>query len=53
MVAFLFTVVNTQYGTGRIIEPDLAVRFAAKFLSSGTIDTRIEEIGKFCQYQGI
>jgi hypothetical protein len=35
MVSFLFTLVNTQYGAGRLIETDLASGFAAIRLSSG------------------
>ena len=34
MSFFLFTIVNTQYGTGRVIYPDLTPFFAASFLAS-------------------
>jgi hypothetical protein len=33
MAVFLFTVVNTQYGAGRIIYPDFASGFAARSIS--------------------
>jgi hypothetical protein len=35
MVSFQFTVVNTQYGAGRVIETDLASGFAAIGISPG------------------
>jgi hypothetical protein len=36
MAFFLFTVVNTEYGAGRIIYPDFASGFAATFDFSRT-----------------
>jgi hypothetical protein len=44
MVSFLFTVVNTQYGPGRLIETDLVSGFAAIRLPPGRECTRMRGI---------
>jgi len=49
MALFLFTIVNTQYGPGRHIEPDLASVFAAISTDSARLDRGAEVMVIFAE----